>query len=191
MLRWAPVILILLGLLTIVGTYVGFVLVWNEGMNKGAGVTVPSAVDIDLGADQPEHAVWRELMGPHVTINQPLLGVPDDLEVVVTDRRTGEALALEDGGLRTSQQILPGLVRDRRTIVYFTPPAHGEIRVDISGTFEYPQPYRVAPGMRELAVHAKRYMLIGPLAGGIAVLLGLGVFVARAVRAESKLEIPR
>ena len=43
--------------------------------------------------------------------------------------------------------------------------------------------------MRDLAIAAGRYMLIGPVAGGALVLAGIGLLLVRALKAESRLEI--
>ncbi len=178
-----------LGILIAAGTVVAFVVSWNQEMASGFGISVPATVALDLGEDAGEHAVWRELEGTHATVNRPVLDLPDDIAITITDRRTGDTIRLTDfGGWRVRQQIMPGFVRNRRGVVYFDPPEHGEIRVSIEGTFDYTQPYRVSPSIRLWAKVANPTGAAGLLIGALLMLAGIAIVIARLLRAESRLE---
>lgn len=177
------IVMIVLGLIVIVASGAGMWWSWTNIMAAGHGVTVPASVDLDVDPTS-EQAVWRELAGSHITVNQPLLGPPDDLAVSITDRRTGEAIETRTLEWRVRQQVMPGFERNRRAVVAFDPPAHGEISLVVTGSFEHEQVYRVSPSVRAWATTALPAIQIGAGAGLLLLLIGIALLIAKALRSE-------
>lgn len=175
--------MIALGLIALLASGVGLWWTWNTIMAAGHGVTVPAAVDLDVDPAN-EQAVWRELAGPHITVNRPLLGPPDDLDISVIDRRTGEAIETRTLEWRVRQRVMPGFERSRRAVAAFDPPEHGEISLVVTGSFEHPQVYRVSPSVRAWAANVIPVIQIGAGAGLLLLLGGIGVLIAKALRSE-------
>ena len=148
-------------------------------------VTVPAAVDLDLPADAPEQVVWREYQGQRQTANRPLLGVPDDLAVTVTDRRTGEAVETRDA-LWSQRLRIMDLGVARHAVRSFTPPPHGEISVEVTGGFDYEQVYAVGPTPRAWGAYAGDALLAVALAGTLLIVLALAALGARALSAAAE-----
>lgn len=161
---------------------------WSHVMAAGHLVTVPITIDLDLDVEKSrEMALWRELEGTHVTINRPLLSPPEDQAVTITDRRSGVAIPLTDNsGYRVRQQVMPGFSRNRRGVVTFDAPEHGEITLSVAGSFQSEQVYRVAPGIQTWATTVLPAFQIGVGAGLILLVIGIGLLVFHALRQERK-----
>ena len=177
------ILAIVLGVVVLVGTIGAMWWSWTHVMAAGELITVPVEIDLDIDSSR-EQAVWRELEGTHITRNTPLLPPPEDIEIVITDRQTGEVLETESMNWRVRQSVMPGFVRNRRSLLAFDPPDHGEISVAILGTFDHPQVYRVAPSIRRWSATVMPAMQVGLLIGALLVLSGVGMLVARALRQE-------
>ncbi len=177
------ILAILLGIVIFIGSFATMMVSWTQIMATGHGITVPASVELDVAPDK-EIAIWRELAGTHITVNQPLLPAPDDLVVTVTDRKTGELIETESMDWRVRQKIMPGFERSRRALAVFTSPAHGEVSISIQGSFEHPQVYRVAPSVRDWVATMLPIVQIGSGIGIVLFLFGVVVLIAKALRQE-------
>ena len=181
----ASFLAIVLGVLVIATAVGGMWWSWTRILAAGDLITVPVVIDVDVAPGR-EQAIWRELEGTHITRNTPLLPPPEDLVIVITDRRSGEALPTEELNWRVRQSVMPGFVRNRRSLLAFDPPEHGEVTVSVAGSFDHPQVFRVAPSIRNWSATVMPAMRIGLGAGTASLLAGVVVLIAMAVRQESR-----
>ena len=179
------VIMIVLGLIVIVASGGGMWWSWPNILAAGHGVTVPAAIDLDVDPSR-EHAVWRELSGSHITENRPLLGPPDDLIIIIKNRRTGEAIETRELEWRVRQSVMPGFEKNRRALLAFDPPEHGEIAFSVSGSFEHDQVYRVAPSIRTWVATVLPATQYGAGAGLLLIFLGVAVLIGKALKHERR-----
>ncbi|RNC82355.1 MAG: hypothetical protein ED559_11415 [Phycisphaera sp.] len=179
------VIMIAIGLIVIVASGGGMWWSWTNIMAAGHGVTVPASIDLNVDPTR-EHAVWRELAGPHITENRPLLDPPEDLLVVITNRRTGETIETRELVWMVRQSLMPGFEKSRRAILAFDPPEHGEISVEVSGSFAHDQVYRVAPSVRAWVTTVLPATQYGAGAGLLLMFLGIAVLIGKALKNERR-----
>lgn len=176
--------LILLGAAISVGTAIGGWVTWSKFMASGVGITVPCSIDLDLGQDAEDTVVWRELAGTHITTNRPLVEPPPDLVIEIIDRRTGKHIETEPHTWRVRQIVMPGFERSRRAICVFPPPSHGEITLNIEGSFQHEQVYRLSPSIVDRATTILPFWQFGLGGGLILFLAGVGLLVFHAIRQE-------
>ncbi|MEO1534059.1 MAG: hypothetical protein AAFS11_00670 [Planctomycetota bacterium] len=176
---------ILLGIVFVVGSIGAMWWSWTRVMAAGDLITVPVDIDLELDPSR-EHAVWRELEGTHITLNTPLLPAPENITVVITDRRSGETIPTEAMNWRVRQSVMPGFERNRRSLLAFEPPEHGQVSVSITGDFEHQQVYRVAPSIRTWSATVMPAMQAGLLVGAVLILAGSITLVLRALRQETQ-----
>lgn len=179
------VIMIALGLIVIVASGGGMWWSWTKIMASGHGVTVPASIDLDVDPTR-EHAVWRELAGSHITENRPLLAPPEDLSVVLTNRRTGDPLETRELEWRVRQSLMPGFEKNRRALLAFDPPGHGEISVEVTGSFAHDQVYRVAPSVRTWVATVLPATQYGAGAGLLLMFLGIAILIGKALKNERR-----
>jgi hypothetical protein len=179
---------ILIGIVVFVGSIGAMWWSWTRIMASGHGITVPAEVDLDVAPGE-EIAIWRELAGTHITVNQPLLPPPDDLVLSVTDRKSGEPIQVESMNWTVRQKIMPGFERSRRALAVFDSPSHGEITVSIVGSFEHPQVYRVSPSVREWVATFLPIIQIGSAVGIVMFLTGVVILIGKALRQEKSVLI--
>lgn len=175
--------LIPVGLAFLLAAFVYFWLTYNSVMVSGTTFHVPSSVEIDLDNTR-EQAVWRELEGPHVSLNRPLLPPPDDLTITILDRRTGETIQQKELTWRVRQSLAPGFTRNRKAVTAFDPPEHGEIRVTIEGDFEHEQVYRVSPSIRNWAEDTYPIFTAVIAFAVICLIAGVTILIVKALRQE-------
>ncbi len=176
--------LILLGAIVCLGTVIGGLWTWTNFMASGVGITVPCTIDIDLDETRQDMVVWRELAGTHITSNRPLIETPTDQLIEITDRQTGEMIQTKPHQWSVQQTVMPGFERKRRAICLFTPPAHGQIALTVSGSFPHEQVYRVAPNIANRAQAILPFFQFGVIGGLVIFLIGVAMLIIKAVRQE-------
>jgi len=156
---------------------------WTKTLDKGVGITVPASLDLDVEPGE-EIVLWRELVGPHNTFNQPVVDPPPDLAVTATDRRTGLAIPTRPLSWNVAQRALPGFERRRSAVLAFDAPSHGEITLTVAGSFRHPQVYRVAPSVSAWVSEAFPVFKAGVFAGLLVIVVAIGLLVFHALRQE-------
>ncbi|GAB5496344.1 MAG: hypothetical protein Phyf2KO_14240 [Phycisphaerales bacterium] len=179
------VIMIAIGLIVIIASGGGMWWSWTKIMAAGHGVTVPASIEIDVDPTR-EQAVWRELAGPHITENRPLLDPPEDIIIIITDRRNAEPIETRQLDWKVRQKVMPGFERSRRAILAFDPPEHGEITIAVSGSFDHDQVYRVAPSVRAWVATVLPATQYGAGAGLLLMFLGIAVLIGKALKNERR-----
>ena len=176
--------LILLGAAVCLGTVIGGWWTWTHFMASGTAITVPCTIDLDLEQPDQNMVLWRELAGSHITANRPLAEPPADQIIEIIDRESGQAIETKEHSWRVRQKVTPGFERDRRAVCVFTPPAHGKITLNVTGSFPHEQVYRVAPSIAERANAILPYWQVGLIGGLLIFLSGVGLLIYKAVRQE-------
>jgi len=176
---------IVLGIVVVVGSGGGMWWSWTQFMSAGYGITVPTTISLDV-APGDEMVVWRELAGTHITQNRPLLPPPDDLDITITDRQSGETIETMLHDWRVGQRIMPGFERNRRAIVAFVAPPHGEITVSVQGSFDHEQVYRVSPSVRKWAGSVFPMIQVGAGFGVVLILAGVAILITKAIKQEKR-----
>lgn len=143
-------------------------------------ITVPATVELDVGADRPDQILWREYHGSHITANRPLLPVPDDLALTITDRQSGQTIPTTPARYSQRLRIL-NIGAARQGIASFTPPAHGQITVSVAGGFAHEQVYSVGPTPTEWNSYAGNGLLIVALIALAMLIAALALLAARAL----------
>ncbi|MCC5822442.1 MAG: hypothetical protein LAT64_06885 [Phycisphaerales bacterium] len=182
------IVLIIIGLIAAVVLSIAALQLVGDHHARAVNITVPDTVTIELDPDIP-HAIDRELAGPHITANRPLLDPPDDLEIRVFDADTGDPIETTPWNWWSSQQFF-GLTRERQALARFDAPAHGRVRIEITGDFAHEQVFAVSPTYER---YQKRYQtpLQILIAGAILIFLaGLACCIARIAAAAPPLDRP-
>ena len=172
-----------LGLCVALVTTIAAFVVQGRFHARASNVTVPASVE--LGVEPGVRiGIAREMMGAHVTVNRPLLPLPTDLSITVTDLATGEAVAVEPFEWRVTQQVF-NLSQERRTFAAFmAPPAppdapDARVRLDVRGGFAHDQVYAVGPTPDLLNARYGWMFFAGTGLGGVLVLIGAACCVLR------------
>jgi hypothetical protein len=145
---------------------------------RGQRITVPAEVTLEL--DPAERiVVMRERAGPHVTVNNPLEDPPEDLAITVHDANDGATIPTEPNRWWMRQRLF-GLERHRTGLVEFLTPAHGRVRVTVTGSFNHPQVYYVGPHVEAFQRTYATPLSIGAALAAILALAGVALIVWRA-----------
>jgi hypothetical protein len=178
--------MVILGLISLFVTGLAALVLQGAFHNLAANITVPTQAPIAIEVEPGEtYTIARELAGPHITINRPILIPPPDLTITITDAVTNQPIATTPDDWWLAQNFF-GLKRERRSIATFVAPDHRpektRVLVDIRGTFDHDQVYAVGPSA---ALYKKRYqiqLLIGVFASGFCILFGMGACIYRLSR---------
>jgi len=181
--------MVILGLISLFITGLAALVLQGAFHNLAVNITVPTEAPITIEVEPGEtYTIARELAGPHLTVNRPILIPPPDLTITITDAVSNQPIATTPDDWWMAQNFF-GLKRERRSIASFVAPDHGpettRVLVDIRGTFDHDQVYAVGPSA---AVYKKRYqvqLLIGVFASGFCILFGMGACIYRLSRPVS------
>lgn len=154
--------------------------------SSAVNVTVPDTVEVQLPPNVVA-IISREIEGPHVTINRPLIDRPADLELIVTDAETGEPIETTESGHWVRQNIF-GLTRHRRGMRAFTTPDHGRVRLTVRGTFPHEQVFAVGPSQQHFQNQHGAVLGYGFIAGSVVALLGVACCILRVAQAPATLQ---
>lgn len=184
LIRRIPVLLCLgvlaLSILLLVADFVAAAVAFSTLVRIPHTISVPDTIDLDLGQDAPTQILWREYHGPHITVNRPLLDVPEDLAVTITDRQTGETIEPNPAAGRQALRILDIGVA-RHALRNFTPPTHGQITIDVQGTFAHEQVYAVGPHANEWNQVLAKLIYVVAIGAGVLLLASLLVLLLKAL----------
>ncbi|GEM_PF-2322875 len=176
----AAIGLIVLGVLGLVGTLGYLAVSYGLFINSGPRVTLPAsgiALELEPGV---EHAVYQEVTGAHITVNQPLVELGDDAEIVLTD--SVEQTPVEFERVNWYMQVAFFGLRDRRrAVAQFTPPEPGRVTLTIADA-EPGQVVYIGPTHRVYAGTTLPRVQIAALVALIAVLVGVGLILAHLVK---------
>jgi hypothetical protein len=168
--RLWPFASMVLGTVVLVGTGVALLGWWSAVLARVVSITVPTDGPVRVTLPRPgEMAVWRELAGPHVTVNNPVVEAPDDLQIVVTDA-DGSAVTVRPYRWYVEQNLL-GLHRERRAVAAFDPPTR-EVEIELrTERLARPQVYSIGPVHDRLWRRARVPAFAG-LGLGVVLLIG-------------------
>lgn len=175
------IVLIIAGVVVLLATSIAFLQLSGRFQADAHRVTVPDAVELTVEPDTPIF-ILRELAGSHVTANRPLVDLPDDLTIAVTDAATGEPIETEATNWWSRQRVI-GLERHRRAIVAFRSPDHGRVRIDVRGGFVHDQIFAISPSFHTFTDRWVVPMSTASGVGGLLVVIGLIGCVIRVASA--------
>ena len=178
--------LVILGLISLGITGLGAMILQGEFHNLAVNITVPTEATIAIEVEPDEtYTIARELAGPHITLNRPILIPPPDLTITITDAATNQPITTNPDNWRVAQKFF-GLERERRSIATFSTPDHRpektRVLVDIRGSFDHDQVYAVGPAPVDFNKRHGLELLIGVFASGLAILFGMGACIYRLSR---------
>lgn len=176
----AAIGLITLGVLGLLFTLGYLALSYGLFINSGPRVTLP-ATDITLELEPGvEHAIYQEITGSHVTVNQPLAELERETEITLTDTTTAEPIEL-DRVYWFSQLAFFKLRDKRRALAEFTPPDSGQVTLTLADA-EPGQVVYIGPTHRVYADTTLPTIQIMGLSSLIAVLLGVGLILMHLIK---------
>ena len=107
--------LVILGLISLGITGLGAMILQGEFHNLAVNITVPTEATIAIEVEPDEtYTIARELAGPHITLNRPILIPPPDLTITITDAATNQPITTNPDNWRVAQNFF-GLKRERRS----------------------------------------------------------------------------
>lgn len=174
------VLLVLLGVAGLVACPITFMVTGGHFLNSGQRVTVPASVELTLDPTH-EHTIFHERTGSHITVNQPLTALPDDLTVTLTDADTGAPVPTAPA----SEQLFVTFfdLHDlRHGFATFTPPPSGRVRFNAAGSFTTPQVFYVGPSSSVYMKTTLPLIRLGMIASMLALLLAGVCVIARLMR---------
>lgn len=178
--------MVILGLISLGITGLAGLVLQGAFHNLAANITAPTEAPIAIEVEPGEtYAVSRELAGPHITVNRPILIPPPDLAITITDAVTNQPIATTPDDWWLAQNFF-GLKRQRRSIATFVAPDHRpettRVFVDIRGSFDHDQVYAVGPTAALFKKRHRVQLLIGVFASAFCVLFGMGACIYRLSR---------
>lgn len=182
-------VLIVVGVLGHIASVVHLAVTYGHFINKGPRVTLPAA-DIPLQLTPgTEHAVFQEITGAHITVNQPLVELTEDSPIDLRATDTGEPIRFERADWTMFISFF-GLDDRRRALAVFTPPDSGAVTLSIPDAAPGQVVY-VGMTHNVFAEEVLPRYRIPVLASLISVLVGVGLILAHLVnRSRVSLERP-
>lgn len=153
---------------------------FGHHLNEGPRVTLPASnitLELEPGI---EHAVYQELTGSHITVNQPLTELDDETPITLADTSTNEPIESTAVSWTTTITFF-GLNDTRRALAQFTPPPSGQVTL----TLPQAQPGQVlyiGPTHRVYNDTTLPKVQIAALASLIAILIGVGLILAHLIK---------
>ena len=173
--------LVFLGVLLGTATLLTSAVLVGNFHRQAALITAPGEVEVPVDPDT-ETVLWRELDGTHITLNRPLLDLPPDLAVTVTDAATGEPVPTRPHDWRIKHEIF-GAGRERRAIIAFDAPASGRVLVDVRGSFAHEQSLSVGPSIAVFKARGNQAIIYsGAAVATVLFLTGAALAMWRATR---------
>jgi hypothetical protein len=180
---------LILGMVSLGITGIASLSLAGDFHTMAANITVPTdapvAIEVVAGAS---YLISREMAGPHVSVNRPLLALPPDLTITITDASTNDTLPTAPSSWQSAQRFF-GLERERSSFRSFTTPASNtdhprksRILVDIRGTFEHDQVYAIGPAWTLFQKQHQIQLMIGWFSAIFLLLFGMGVCLYRLSR---------
>jgi len=176
----AALLAIVLGVAGLFATLIFMIVSYGHFLNEGTRVNLPAdavALEVRPGV---EHAVFHEVTGSHITVNRPLLDLPKDAAVTISDAATGAQIEHADVDMFTQVSFF-GLRDRRRAFAQFDPPASGQVTLHVADVPEG-QVFYIGPTHRVYNKETLPKVQAAALSSLVLVLIGVTFVLVHLTR---------
>jgi hypothetical protein len=154
--------------------------------NSGTHITVPADnITIQVEPDKT-HSIYHRVTGTHVTTNNPLAQIPDDLSITITDAQTQQPIEHAPFAYRIYYNFY-GLQTERQGIAQFTAPESGTIDLSVQG-IEDQAVFYVGPAYAVFMNEVMPRLTLWIIASLIALITSAGIIILRLIQPEPHLD---